>query len=504
MRHMTNPILTRSSYRIFSDRVEDESYGATSFSSDGKSLQCTHKPRCHNPYGSVNFAKVLSGDDWQPEPNALRFPLLETKHPIINAVYKLALDIFHRCSSGEIIKRPEAGETAGMWQAGFATGDGYGVWVRDVAYIGMYMGSLFDPDGASKSLRLVAAGGIDSQAEDSRALPTIGIWDYYCATGDQALARECYPHLKRRLEEIEFLPDRGIAKAKHASFIDGDGQEENGGFALSTNILYAEAYRVMARMGALFGEDKDVLSKWRERSAAMSDGINREYWNEAFGYYANGPRGSAGFEKGFWENGGESLAIWPRFGIADAHRRASVLNHGGNAFNQYGFAECPHWLPKDFPRDPMFARKIWMQTEVGEAIAMADLGRSDDMETLLLSCVRDAAINKTFMETVCFDTGIGGRYPGQNWHGMAFVAMIFKAVLGLQYGEDGLRFTGGFAPPIFADLRITNFRYRKGRFTITLRGQGRVGQYLLDGKVVENILPNIAGDHRIELVTEII
>jgi hypothetical protein len=82
--------------------------------------------------------------------------------------------------------------------------------------------------------------------------------------------------------------------------------------------------------------------------------------------------------------------------------------------------------------------------------------------------------------------------------------MIFQAVLGLQYDEDGLRFIGGFAPPTFADLRITNFRYRKGRFTITLRGQGRVSQCLLDGKVVENIPPDIVGDHRIELVTKII
>ncbi len=497
---MTNPILVRPSYRIFSDRVEDDSYGQTATSPDGQSLHCPHQPRCRNPYGPADYSKALAGDVWRPQPEALRFPLLETRHPIINAVYKLALDIFHRCSSGEFLKRPEAGETPGMWQAGFATGDGYGVWVRDVGYIGMYMGSLFDPEGAAKSLRLVAAGGIDSGAEDSRALPAIGIWDYYCATGDLSLVRESYPHLRGRLAEIEYLPERRIAKAKHASFIDGDGQEENGGFALSTNILYAEAYRVMARMGALFGEDEDALRQWRERSAAMREGINREYWNDAFGYYANGPRGSEGFERGFWENGGESLAIWPRFGIADADRRTSVLDHSGHAFNPYGFAECPHWLPKDFPRDPMFARKIWVQTEVGEAIAMADLGRSDDLETVLLSCVRDAAINKTFMETVCFDSGIGGRYPGQNWHGMAFVAMIFQAVLGLQYDEDGLRFTGGFAPPAFADLRITDFRYRNGRFTIALRGHGRVGQCLLDGKAVYNLPPDIAGEHEIELV----
>jgi hypothetical protein len=497
---MNDCILTKPGYRVFSNRVEDDGYGVTASTPDGVSLFSPHIPRCTTREITTKFDALHPGDWWRPQPEALRFPLLETRHPIVNAVYKLALDIFHRCSSGEFLRHPENGETAGMWQAGFATGDGYGVWVRDVAYIGLYMGNLFDPEGAARSLRHVAAGGIDSNAEDSRALPAIALWDYYCATGDQEMLACCYPDLKQRLNQIKLIPERGIAKAKHASFIDGDGQEENGGFALSTNILYAEAHRIMALMGALCGENVATLRAWRERAETLRTGINREYWNDAFGYYANGPRGSEGYEKGFWENGGQSLAIWPRFGIADDVRRASVLDHSGHAFNQYGFAECPHWLPKDFPRDPMFARKIWLQTQVGEAVAMARLGRGADLETLLLAAVRDAAVNKTFMETICFDTGSGGRYPGQNWHGMAFVAMIYLAMLGLKYDEQGLWFADGFVPPSFADLRIMNLRYRRARYDIAVQGDGRVREFRLDGKAATKIPVELCGDHRIELV----
>ena len=485
---------------LYSDKIEDDAYQKTAYTPDGHSLHCEYRPCYYSPSGKADFDKLYPGPWWQPKKKEKSFPHLKAEHPIINAVYQLALDVFYRCSSGEFVRRPEAGETPGMWQAGYFKGNGYGVWVRDVAYIALFMGSVLDPEGAALSLDFVTKHGIDSAAEDSRCLPTIALWDHYLATGDISRPKACYRELKKRLEEIEYLPERRIAKARHASYIDGDGQEENGGFALSTNILYAQAYADMARLGALLGESTERTEIWRSRALEMRQGINTEFWNKTFGYYTNGPKGSDAFAKGYWENGGQSLAMWPRFGIAGKNRVKQILNNKSHAFNQYGFAELPHWDPKDFP-DPMFARKVWIHTEVGEAVAMAAAGEIENLETLLFSCVRDAAINKDFMEIICFDTGIGSRYPGQNWHAMGFLAMIYFAVLGFWYNETGMGFKNGLVPSGFKNLQISPFVFKKGSYTIRVEGHGPIQKTRLDGRTVEEILSNTEGKHEIVLTT---
>ena len=182
---------------------------------------------------------------WHPRPQIKNFPTLLTSHPSINATYNLALDILFRCSSGEFMRN--AGEQ-GMWQAGFRRGEGYGVWTRDVCYVGLLMGSFVDREVAKKSIVYVTKYGIDN-GEDGLALPAIAVWNHFVVTGDSSIVRSTYANLKTKIDSIRFEQKRNLGFAHSGSFVDSRKQPEAGGFPLSTNILYAEAYRVMALMG---------------------------------------------------------------------------------------------------------------------------------------------------------------------------------------------------------------------------------------------------------------
>ena len=91
-----------------------------------------------------------------------------------------------------------------MWSAGQfqGPGEGFGVWVRDTAHIGIRMGNLLDPEGARASLLFTTMGGFD-KGVDGTAMPIVRIWDYYLATGDATLIRETWSNLKERITRLE-------------------------------------------------------------------------------------------------------------------------------------------------------------------------------------------------------------------------------------------------------------------------------------------------------------
>ena len=253
------------SYIVYSDKVLDFAYGATASSPDGIKIYSPVLPGYHP---LVDVKKVYPGDLFTPSIRISEYPSLTTGHKIVDAVYKCALDNLYRCQSGEFIRYPDKGETAGMWQAGFRRGEGYGVWVRDVVYIAMLMGSFYDPEIARASLSYISSRGVDN-GEDGLALPAVGVWDYYLVTGDVSLINETYVNLKKRIEQIKYDEKEGLGEAIQSSFLDTDEarqKEINGGYAFSTQILYAEAYRSMAEMGAIIGDDPAIISEWRKRA----------------------------------------------------------------------------------------------------------------------------------------------------------------------------------------------------------------------------------------------
>ena len=285
---------------------------------------------------------------------------------------------------------------------------------------------------------------------------------------------------------------------------------ETGGYSLSCNVLYSGAYKAMAAMGALMNEPADTIGAWNDLGAKIAEGINRQHWRADAGYYTPGPIGSDGYEESFWENLGQSLAVWPRFGIADKTRRLSVLDNKDIAFNEWGFAER-EYNDRYFTREDIcftmghdakwatHGRSVWLFTEVGEVVAMGAEGRMSELEQVFFAGLRDGAFNKTFHECVHWDTGLAWRYGGQLWNAVAYVAMIVQGMLGMEYDESGITFAHRCIPEAFADMRITNLKYRGAVLTIQVNGWGTEGSVLLDGAPATTIPADLAGEHTVTL-----
>ncbi len=480
-------------YSIYSHSVVDSVYEGTA-----NPARIPNDTTIISPVRIIPKGKTVvlnTSDLWHPVPEIKKYPTLHTNHPSINATYNLALDHLYRCSSGEYMRN--AGEE-GMWQAGYRRGEGYGVWTRDACYIGLWMGSFLDREVGRKTIEYVILDGIDN-GEDGLALPAIAVWNHYLVTGDASIIQNTYINLKSKVDKIQYKKERKLGFAHSGSFIDSGPQPEAGGFPLSTNILYAESYKVMAQMGKMKNESPAKIDLWNRRYEDMKQTINGEFWNPDLGYYTLGPKGSESYQKGHWENLGQCLAIWPQWDYADQNRRISVLQNKDAFYNSYGFMDLSY--PRTTKEEKsLHGLQVWIFTEVGEAAAMAREGRSDELLELLASVIRTATIHKTFQECVDWKTGEAWRYDGQLWHAMGYLSMIYYGVLGMEYRQSGLSFHNACVPKPFANLSISNFQYRQAILDIKVNQWGVYDHMLLDGQPVEIINPHLSGNHVIEIV----
>jgi hypothetical protein len=478
-------------YSVYSHLVVDSVYGGES-----NPAIIPDDTTIYSPVRIIAQGKTVVLDTsrwWHPHPQIDRYPRLHTSHPSINATYNLAVDILSRCSSGEFMRN--AGEE-GMWQAGFRRGEGYGVWTRDVCYVGLLMGSFVDEEVAKKSIEFVTKRGIDN-GEDGLALPAIAVWNHFVVTGDSSVIRNTYANLEAKIGNIQFTTKRNLGFAHSGSFIDSRRQPEAGGLPLSTNILYAESYRVMARMGAIMNEASASIDLWEQRSRVMKEAINREFWNPDCGYYTFGPKGSESFRNQHWENLGQSLAIWPQWDVADQSKRVTVLENKHVAYNQYGFADLNYLsVPGD---EGLHGCEMWVFTEVGEMVAMAKEKQINEVLELLASVIRTATIHKTFQEVVDWPTGKAWRYPGQLWNAMGYISMVYFGVLGMECDEQGVRFPNACVPKPLANMSIDNFKYRDATLSIRVNGWGTFKRLEQDGAPVRSIDPTVRGKHRVEI-----
>jgi len=480
------------SYSIYGNKVVDLVYGGTNAPAIIYNEKLIYSPVRIQPKGKT--AVINASSWWRPSPQVTNYPRLDTKFNSVDAVYNLALDILYRCSSGEYMRNE--GEE-GKWQAGFRMGEGYGVWARDVSYVGLWMGSFIDPVVAKNSIEYVTANGIDN-GEDGLAAPAVAVWNHYLVTGDISIIRDTYGKLEEKIDRIKFDEKRGLGFAESGSFIDSGKQPEAGGFPLSVNILYAEAYRSMAKMAVVMGDTREKTKVWQARADSIRETIRSDYWNPACGFYTFGPRGSVSYKKQHWENLGQSLAVWPHWGYSDLARIKSVLDHKDVAYTQYGFSDL-NYTSRDGD-EGLHGQERWIFTEVGEAGAMARAGRMNELLELLATVIRPAAIHKTFYEVINWKTGKAWRYPGQLWHAMGYVSMIYFGVLGLEYDENGIGFPNACVPEPLADLQVSNFKYRNSNLKIGVRGWGLYDGLRLDGKPVEFIPTGLVGDHVVEIM----
>lgn len=433
---------------------------------------------------------------WYPAYEKDAYPSIETGIPVLDAACRLAFDTFYRCVQDSWALEGQKG----MWNAGLfqGEGEGFGVWLRDTTHIALRMGNLVDQLHARRSLLYTSQKGI-SNGSDGPAMAQVGIWDYYLATGDKEILYEAWPALLRRTEEADIRYDasRHLIRAENATSNDAFPEPENGGYALSAEVYYQQAYESMAKMGRLTGYREETVKMWEERAALMKEAIQTQYWNDKFGYFTCGPKGSEAYEKGFWETSGEESVLWPRFGIASGEQRRRILKElPGIALNEYGISLFPFRKEKNH-----LCSSIWYVWQAGFAAAASREKDSGLLELLLWQQVRSCVVNKEFYEVVDYETGLAWRWPGQLWHAAGFLSTVLGGAAGISYDERGMK-VSPCLPESIERLKISNLHFRDTVYEIKIQGgQGEKTLYL-DGEMCAEIPPGLIGRHILEIKTK--
>ncbi|REE56490.1 hypothetical protein A8990_15827 [Paenibacillus taihuensis] len=212
------------SYTIYSHRIEDAVYGEPPAYVPDRDTILSPTRAIEEFAWRKNWANDMTrvidrGNVWHPRSEIAQLPDLHTAHATIDAAYRLAADVFYRCGSPEFARPGEEG----MWTAGQfqGPGEGFGVWVRDTTHIAIRSGNLLDPEGARRSLLFTTKSGFDNGV-DGTAMPIVGIWDYYLATGDLTLIQETWTNLKSRIAKLDesFDLEQGLVPADQSTSND--------------------------------------------------------------------------------------------------------------------------------------------------------------------------------------------------------------------------------------------------------------------------------------------
>ena len=394
-------------------------------------------------------------------------PELETDVPEINRAFHLALDDLESNIApfqDGLLEKPAPVILAGK---GYDT-----PWTRDAAINVWNAAGLLMPDAARNTLLSVLSGSdgyirVGGQYWDT-VIWAIGAWHYWLCTGDRSfrdLSEETVINSLRYFEETEYDPEHGLFRgpacygdgvsAYPDRYAAGDScilffreafpeRCTNRGygipmFTLSTNCLYAEAYRIAWKMT---GDPA-----WLAKAEQLSLTINSVFWNESRGLYDYlvDDEGRCGSQEAL----GISFALL--FGIADREKAGRIAEN---------ITVTPQGIPCLYPSFRRYSAlgygrhsgTVWPHAQGFWASAIADTSPAA-FENELLSLTRNALRSGQFAEIYHPETGLpyGGvqedhgkmnpgwvSQPRQTWSATGYLRMILNCLAGLHIQEDGI------------------------------------------------------------------
>lgn len=357
---------------------------------------------------------------------------------------------------------------------------------------------------------------------------SLGAWWHYLFTGDEDLLRLALAvthNTLRHCEATEFDAAKNLFRGP-AVYGDGvagypDRYLNNGGgsgilewrhhnpddlapagyglpmFALSTNCLYYEVYRLVAHMARILGQPAGDAPAQADR---LKDAINRHFWNPATGTYRYllDPFGGCDHQEGM----GHSFALL--FGVADDAQARQILA------NQHIAAAG---IPCVYPTFARYAAlggygrhsgTVWSHIQGLWGHAAAQYGQPDlfqhELHTLAARAVRD----EQFAENFHPDSGAiyGGLQEGdpeplavpwkscsrQTWSASALVRLVLMGLAGMDFAPDGIRFAPVAAPDLWP-IEIGGLRYREMTLTVRIEAGERDMLRLNDRELADAVLP---------------
>ena len=427
-------------------------------------------------------------------------PRFESDNGDINRAYRIAIE--------DVVANIEPFRDGLLAEAApcIIAGRGYDTpWTRDAA-INVWNGAgLLFPQASRNTLLSVLTRdeyGVRAGGQYWDAIIwAVGAWHYWLYTGDQAfyaLAKEAVVNSLRWFEDTEFDPARGLFRGP-ACYGDGVAAypdryvagesfiltfrdvfpekcvDRGCGmpmFALSTNCLYYEAYRVAHRMT---GD-----ARWARRAEKLKQAINDAFWDEERGAYRYLIDDAGGCDA--QEALGLSFAML--FGVADPARAARIV---GNA------AVTPNGIACLYPGFKRYEHlglgrhsgTVWPHAQAFWADAAAEY-RPAALEHELLALTRNALREGFFSEIYHPQTGLpyggvqesGGRMrddwvsqPRQTWSATGYLRMLLFGLVGLRFGEDGFSLSPRRLDAV-EHVKLTGLRWRDMTIDIEIRQSG--------------------------------
>ncbi len=478
----------------------------------------------------------------QPAGPTIRFTQPETD-ATLGAAYRSALDNLLRINTVPWDSGPKPGgyDQTGLLRKTPGTfiraGGGYTQpWTRDASVNSWNAASLLEPDVARNTLWAVVKrrhGKLIVQQDNQwwdQTIWVVAAWNHFLVTGDRAFLANAYQTATdtlRRDKKKHYDKKRGLYEGP-AFLNDGiagypappaDAGETRGSFVLryhgakkimvlSTNCIYAEAYRSAARMAAALGRPGAESQALAGEADRLTGVIRQAFWIPAkgrFGYllHADGTLDDA--------QEGSGMAFALLLGIATPEQAASLLKTA--VIEPHGIADVAPSFPRFSETRPGRHNVIiWPPIEAFWADAAARAGSEPvfarEVETLAALA---AGSGGHFWEIYNAATGVpdGGwqvghqweSQPDQTWSATGYLRMIDGGLFGMRFGVDGLTFAPTL-PGSWGAVSLSGLRYRGATLTVRLKGAGQVVQSVtLDGirQKYAFVPAALTGNHIIEV-----
>jgi glycogen debranching enzyme len=279
---------------------------------------------------------------------------------------------------------------------------------------------------------------------------------------------------------------------------------------LSTNCVYAQAYRIAGFMSRECGTDLQPL--YEERANQLAASIQKHFWNPEPGtfHYLIDEDGVCDFQEGL----GHSFAIL--FKLVNAEQAASILS------KQHGTAAGIPCVWPSFPRYTAFgghgrhSGTAWPFISGFWGEAALRNGRADLFETEFTILTEN--INRSGQSAEIYHPDTGDVYGGlqesgsgpdgmdwasctrQSWTASAYLRLLLNGLFGLEFSTDGIT-VSPHLPAGVDHAQISGISYKGCSLDLTVEGRGgRVIEFRRNGNQTPPFLPaDLRGEQHIQI-----
>jgi len=284
--------------------------------------------------------------------------------------------------------------------------------------------------------------------------------------------------------------------------------------ALSTNVLYYNAYALSAKMGRELGVPDVEIAALQRKAGKLADAIRSRLWREDRGYYSY-LEDENGRTVEQMEGLGESLLLLSPGLETNATRVASIFD---NVYRSKAGIPClwPRFAwPLKYDVIPYYRKyrgrpsayyhngRIWPFVQGYWALAAARYGMVEIFGQEFDNLVRLATTGNTFAEFYEFDGSFLDFRREQLWSGAGYLGMVFGGLFGMEMRVGGIAFRPVKPASPFDDrISLHDVSYRKAVLTIHISGTGSVvDSFKINGAIQSDaFLPsNAVGAQLIEI-----